>query len=95
MSIPKDVVEAVRLRADGHCEACGLFLFGIVVLHHRKLRSQGGRHTVENLILVHARCHDAIHDQPNRSYDLGHMVRRRFDPASVSVTLLPGLCALT
>lgn len=94
MTIPKAVVQAVADRADGHCEACGLFLFGIVALHHRKLRSQGGAHTVENLILIHERCHLGIHANPTRSYELGHMVRRRFDPASVSVTLLPGLCVL-
>lgn len=95
MTIPAVVVEAIYERAGGYCEAGGLPLSGEVALHHRKLRSQSGEHTVANLILVHGDCHRAIHANPHRSYELGHMVRRREDPALVEIQHLPGLCVLS
>lgn len=95
MSIPPLVVATIHERAEGHCEGCGLPLSGKVDLHHRKLRSQGGAHTVENLIAVHHRGHMAIHANPKRSYELGHMVRGSSDPATVRCTILPGLCVLS
>jgi hypothetical protein len=60
-------------------------------VHHRKLRSQGGQDTVENLMLVHDVCHNitpwSIHQNPARSYRLGHMVKQADDPADVPVVI--------
>jgi len=35
--------------------------------HHRKLRSQGGSNSLDNLLDVCARCHDEIHREMPRS----------------------------
>ncbi len=98
MSIPAKVVNAVYRRAgigDLHdlgpyCEACGgLIGTRVPALHHRLLRSAGGQHTAENLMLVHSECHNvapgSIHQNPTRSYRLGHLVHRGQDPATVPV----------
>jgi hypothetical protein len=87
--IPPAVVDEVLERAADHCEACGWPMAGKMDLHHRKLQSQGGGHTVVNLLWVHHRCHVltrySIHENPQRSYDLGHMVREAEDPSLVAV----------
>lgn len=73
-----------------YCEACG-FPTGThaTALHHRLPRSAGGLDTPENLMLVHGdlswNCHNlseySIHQNGDRSYALGHLVRRGHDPA--------------
>jgi hypothetical protein len=83
--MPPSVAEAVTTRAAGACEACRFALGEKGHLHHRKLRSQGGKHTVENLIHVHDRCHVEIHARPELAYSLGLMVRSWLDPADVPV----------
>jgi 5-methylcytosine-specific restriction endonuclease McrA len=83
--MPPSVAEAVIARAAGACEACRFVLREKGHLHHRKLRSQGGKHTVENLVLVHTACHDAIHLRNELSYQLGLLVRSWLDPADVPV----------
>lgn len=80
MTIPPSVIAEVRDREDGHCAACGwpLGVFG-GVLHHRRLRSHGGRDDAANLIEVHPGCHtgrtNSIHNKVERSIRLGHIVR--------------------
>ena len=63
----KDVAEKVLERAQGYCEVCGLPGDNFA-LHHRKLRSQGGKDEVANLIAVHHKCHNmgthSIHLKP-------------------------------
>lgn len=90
-SFPRDVADAVLERAMGHCEACGWPAVGKMDMHHRKLRSHGGEDAVINLIWVHHTCHViapwSIHQNPQRSYDLGHMVRENADPAGIPVTV--------
>jgi 5-methylcytosine-specific restriction endonuclease McrA len=83
--MPPAVADAVIVRANGACEACGFALCGEGHLHHRKKRSQGGKHTVENLIYVSALCHSTIHENPTLAYKLGLMVKREFDPADIPV----------
>lgn len=46
--IPKAVRAVVSERAGGACERCGRTCD--VDLHHRKFRSRGGQHTVQNLV---------------------------------------------
>lgn len=68
--MPAAVAEAVLERADGACEG---MVRGVCVgtgghLHHRMMRSQGGRHTVENLVLLCHACHKYVHDNPAFGY---------------------------
>ena len=85
-AIPASVRKAVITRADGHCEVCGTP--GPSHVHHRKLRSQGGRHEPVNLLHIHHTCHERIHANPERSYALGHLVPGWADPADVPVQAL-------
>lgn len=67
MSIPKSVRVAVMRRSDGVCEWCGLHRD--VELHHRRFRSRGGKHTVENIVALcgwgnHTGCHGKAHTTP-------------------------------
>jgi 5-methylcytosine-specific restriction endonuclease McrA len=83
-AIPKRVRAAVLERSQGVCEACGGP--GADHMHHRRLRSQGGRHEPANLLHIHGvPCHLDIHLNPDRSYALGHLVRSWADPADVPV----------
>ena len=86
--IPKDIAEVVRDRADGACE---MLLHPHCVgmaqqMHHRQMRSQGGEHTVENLIHICAACHHYAHMHPAISYTHGYLVKSHGDPAEVPVT---------
>jgi len=82
--ISPEVVEVVISRANGYCEVCGHRAQESMALHHRKLRSRGGEHTVSNLIWVHHGCHnldtDSIHSRPGLAMDKGWMVGSWQDP---------------
>lgn len=80
--ITRAVREEVKARSHGYCEFCGMP--GAVHMHHRKLRRHGD-HRALNLLHVHLRCHDDIHHNPDRSYELGHLVRGTDDPATIPV----------
>lgn len=80
-TIPLAVRQQVKDRSHGRCEHCGLP--GAVQLHHRKRRSQGGRHTPENLLNVRVECHNLIHANPEKAYAMGWLVRGWADPANV------------
>ncbi|TQO23815.1 HNH endonuclease [Paramicrobacterium agarici] len=63
-AIPAKVRRAVAERSGGQCERC--FSAGPLELHHRKFRSRGGKHTVENLVALcgwgnHTGCHGKAH----------------------------------
>lgn len=92
--IPPAVATEVIDRAGGFCEACGWPQMGKMDLHHRKLRSQGGQHTVANLVWLHHECHMNIHANPSRSYGLGHMVRSRMEPSEIPVQVMRALRGL-
>lgn len=74
----KKVAQKVLERAGGYCEKCGGTLYDAYNLHHRKLKSRGGKDQVSNLIAVHNYCHiqqkDSIHDNPEESERMGFMV---------------------
>jgi len=75
-AMPKAVVDAVKTRANGVCEAKTSQCVGRVDhLHHRVLRSQGGKHTVENLLAVCMSCHSFIHHHPQLSVENGWIVK--------------------
>lgn len=89
--IPEAVIAEVDARADDHCEACGGRLwYGHMsegaAYHHRQPLSAGGMNTTDNLIKVHHGCHNvaegSIHQNPARSYALGHLVRRGHEPTN-------------
>jgi hypothetical protein len=103
--IPDAIADAVRERAGGYCEACGGpirpgDLIDGAALHHRYPLSggippPGGFHTLANLMQAHHSCHNvapgSIHQNPNRSKRLGHIVRRGEDPAAIGITVVPRL----
>jgi hypothetical protein len=69
---------AVAARSGGKCEAAAAASCRRrgSQLHHRLMRSQGGKHTVENLLDVCATCHAHIHAHPEQAYERGWLLRR-------------------
>ena len=55
-------------------------------MHHRKLRSQGGKDEASNYLSCCSSCHGFIHARPAWSYERGLLVRSYQDPAEVPVT---------
>ena len=78
---------AVSIRSDGRCERCKGVLDWGWECHHRKLRSQGGRDELSNLLALHSSCHRDAHDQPKQSYRVGLLVRSHVDPRTASLLL--------
>lgn len=56
--------------------------------HHRKMRSQGGTDEDANLLRVCASCHGEIHNHPEKSYNLGQLVKSYREPDDVAVVTL-------
>src|SRR5229473_3985273 len=56
-------------RQQGRCRQCGETLFNDEELqvHHLLARSQGGKDSYSNLVLVHLLCHQQIHAQTERA----------------------------
>ena len=69
--------EAVWTRSRGFCEVAAIGCYGPgTQLHHRLMRSQGGRHDAGNLLHVCAMCHDYIHAHPTYAYERGWLLHR-------------------
>ena len=84
--VPTEVAEVVNNRAGGNCEIMNIDAKCTGYreqLHHRKLRSQGGEHTVENLCGVCHRCHYWLHAHPAIAYANGWLVKGVKDPAKI------------
>lgn len=84
--VPREVAEIVAERAQGMCEimAPHTGCTGRAEhMHHRKLRSQGGEHTVENLVNICERCHTYTHMHPAEANTNGWIVRSSYDPRHV------------
>ncbi|CAB0571863.1 HNH endonuclease [Corynebacterium diphtheriae] len=78
-TMPHDVASKVVGRADALCEALlpASHCTGTAeVLHHRHLRSQGGKDTPSNLVHICTRCHDWIHNNPKDAAALGLIITR-------------------
>ncbi len=82
--IPLSIRKQVWARSGYNCE-CGCGRLASMI-HHRRLRSQGGRHELANLLHLNYLCHADIHANPERSYALGMLVHSWADPADVPVT---------
>ena len=54
----KSIRNIVLARCKGYCEKCGGGLDENFALHHRKLRSRGGKDTPDNLVALHHECHN-------------------------------------
>lgn len=78
------IVALVEARAGHYCETCGRPALDSMALHHRKLKSRGGKDSVSNLIRIHHECHnldtDSIHKNPSIATDKGWMVSSWADP---------------
>lgn len=76
--IPSKVRENVERRAGFQCEASTKVCRGKGEhCHHVLMRSAGGKHTEDNLILVCQPCHHFIHHNPELSYERGWLRRRQ------------------
>jgi hypothetical protein len=98
MRMDKRVVEIVETRAGGYCEVCGLPALASMALHHRKLKSRGGKDTAANLIWIHHGCHnlrsDSIHMRPENASQKGWMVGSWQEPQDVPFTKPDGSIVL-
>lgn len=94
------------MRSGGRCDYCGQYLDNgerlwddneakLVYLdaHHRLQRSLRGKNNLGNLMALHRRCHNTIHEA--NSYGLGHLVHSWDDPVNVPVRLHDGWYFLT
>lgn len=82
---------AIAARAGGRCERCGRDLNQTgLEAHHRKLRSQGGAHGVENLAALCPEDHRWCHEHPAAARLEGFIIPAVSDPASRAVTLHDG-----
>lgn len=84
----------VYFRCKGFCEKCGGQLPESWALHHRKLKSRGGKDSVSNFVALHHGCHnldtDSVHFNPADSLQKGLMVSSWEDPEKCSLTLPDG-----
>ena len=85
--VDKKIAEKVLARANGYCEFCGFS--GELILHHRKLRSQGGKDEVCNLVAIHNKCHNmgtkSIHNRPKDAQVKGFIVPSWADPRTYPI----------
>lgn len=92
MSYPKALMDALEARCDGMCERCETKPAGNV--HHRLLKSRGGKDTPENCVAVCGTgttgCHGWIHGHPAEATATGWMVPSWLDPAMVPAIPLSG-----
>lgn len=95
-AIPARVRKAVLARAGGRCEGCGRH--APLELHHRKYRSRGGTHAVENLVALcgwgnHTGCHGLAHSaNPPLGWSLSSGLS---DPARETILTHVGIVYLT
>lgn len=79
----QEIADLVLQRAKNHCERCGKY-DNQPALHHRKLRSQGGKDEVANLVAVCHHCHNlgthSIHLNPEKAKLKGWIVPSFADP---------------
>lgn len=87
--------DLVKGRAGQNCERCAV---GVMhgEIHHRKNRSQGGQHTLQNLVFLCPPCHQWVTVHPRVAGVEGWHVKPWCDPAIVPIRLhMAGLVILT
>lgn len=88
----------VRSRSGGYCEKCGKPLEESWALHHRKLKSRGGKDTCSNFVALHHKCHntgtDSVHLNPSTSEKSGLIVASWQEPEEVPLILPSGAIVL-
>ena len=89
--INQKIVALVEERAGGYCEVCGLPEQESMALHHRKLKSRGGKDSVANLMRVHHKCHNlgtnSIHMRPKVAIERGQICPSWAEPSEFPLTL--------
>lgn len=81
-----DQMPALFARSNGRCEAKLPGCKGSGQhAHHRRRRSQGGRHELANLVWLCHPCHTWIHAHPEQSFVHGFLVASWDDPAQVPI----------
>lgn len=92
MSIPTKIREALKERADGCCEICGVG--GATNAHHRRNKSQGGPDVLSNLMLLCGSgttgCHGKVTGYPQWATSRGYTIQGRVDgeaPETVPVDI--------
>jgi hypothetical protein len=87
-------VRAAVLARDRWCPWCGCPFADRAAVHHRRLRSQGGDDTVENLVALHPECHNvhprSVHQNPRDAVERGFIVPSWADPADTPLRLANG-----
>lgn len=90
----KALRDLILARCQHYCEKCGFGLTEDFALHHRKLRSRGGKDTVDNLVALHHKCHnlgtDSVHLNIKKATELGLIVPRHAEPNEFPLTLANG-----
>ena len=80
--MPPELREAVYERAQYFCEVMekSVCTGRAGHVHHRRMRSQGGGHTMSNCVATCPDCHTYIHYHPAISYTNGWLVKSTRDP---------------
>lgn len=90
----KKLREQALARCGGYCERCGIPLGEDFALHHRKLKSRGGKDHISNLICLHHHCHNmgngSVHLAPEEATRRGLIVSSWDDPEEIAVELCDG-----
>ena len=89
----KLIAQTVLTRGKGYCERCGTPGEDFH-LHHRKLKSQGGKDAVANLVAVCHTCHNihpkSIHQNPAEAKRSGFIVPSWANPEEYPLCLPDG-----
>lgn len=85
---PAGVRTAVRARADGYCERCGLKRG--TETHHRRPRGAGGSkrddtNVASNALLLCHDCHEDIESERTHAINQGWLVTQNHCPAGIPV----------
>ena len=94
MSIKQIRVKAFE-RCSGYCEYCGIPLDpNGWALHHRKLKSRGGKDEISNVTALHHYCHNlgtgSVHLDVKEATRRGFIVNSWADPLQVALELDDG-----
>lgn len=86
--------EIVYARCKGYCEKCGTSLKPSWALHHRKLKSRGGKDEVSNFVALHHECHNlgtfSVHLNPEKAEQKGLMLGSWQNPTECPLMLPDG-----